>query len=103
MSRVETLLDGGTYSTFIGYENRLAARMYESRGDIARALAAIHRYPRDYRGAWLAPTRREEGRLALMAGDTTRALRAYNHYLEPSLVPERDSVRAIVSRLRRPR
>lgn len=109
LSRVETLLDGGTYSTFIGYENRLAARMYESRGDIARALAAIHRYPRDYRGAWLAPTRREEGRLALMAGDTTRALRAYNHYLElraeaePSLVPERDSVRAIVSRLRRPR
>jgi hypothetical protein len=50
---------------------------------------------------------REEGRLAALDGDTAGAVRAYRRYLalrreaEPSLVPQRDSVQAEVTRLTR--
>jgi hypothetical protein len=72
-----------------------------------RARRAIRLYPRDYAGAWLAPTLREVGRLSLMARDTVGALRAYEHYLavradaEPPFIAERDSIRSVVARLRR--
>jgi hypothetical protein len=95
------------FGNFLGFEHRVMARIYESRGDTAMALRAIRRYPRDYPGVWIGPTRREEGRLALIAGDTVGARRAYEHYLElraeaePPLVAERDSVRALVAKLRR--
>ncbi len=57
-------------------------------------------------GPWFLSTYlHEEGRLAALTGDTTEAIRAYQHYLslrsdpEPPLRPERDSVRAQVARL----
>ena len=55
----------------------------------------------------LASTQREEGRLAALVGDTAAAIRAYRRYLdfrrdaEPSLIPQRDSVRAELARLER--
>ena len=45
------------------------------------------------------------GRWAALAGDTASAIRAFRHYLlwredpEPSLIPERDSVLAELTRL----
>ena len=98
-----------SYSTFLGYENRVMARLYESRGDTAGALRSIRRYPREYPGVWLAPTLREEGRLALAMGDSAGARRAYERYLElradaePPYAAERDSIRAIVTRLGMPK
>jgi hypothetical protein len=43
---------------------------------------------------------RQEGRLAVLVGDTAAAVKAYEKYLnlradpEPPLIPQRDSVRA---------
>jgi hypothetical protein len=96
-----------TYASFSVYEHRLLSRIYESRGDTARALRAIRLYPRDFAGVWLAPTLREEGRMFLIARDTARAIRSYNHFLElraeaePPYVAERDSIKTLVSRLTR--
>jgi len=51
------------------------------------------------------PALRDEGRWAALAGDTASAIRAFRHYLlwredpEPSLIPERDSVLAELTRL----
>ncbi|MDP3775694.1 MAG: hypothetical protein Q8Q85_15655, partial [Gemmatimonadales bacterium] len=88
------------------YEALLLARVWESRGDLRRALAAIRL--RMY-GPGLSEgcCWREEGRLAALAGDTAGAIRAYRTYLvmrqdaEPLLIPQRDSVRAEVARLER--
>jgi hypothetical protein len=50
---------------------------------------------------------RQEGRWAALAGDTASAIQAYEHYLlwranpEPSMIPQRDSVRAELAALRR--
>jgi TolB-like protein len=101
--------EAGVYSwgSFMGFEHRLLSRIYEARGDTVAALRVIQRYPRDYPGSWLAPTLREVGRVALLARDTVRARRAYDHYLElrseveVPFVAERDSIRALVARLRR--
>ena len=85
------------------------AHAYESSGDEASALRAIRR------GVWFNPPRmmstqlREEGRLAARLGDRAGAIRAYEHYLalrsdpEPALIPDRDSIRAEVDRLKRRR
>jgi len=49
---------------------------------------------------------KEEGRLAESVGDTSGAITAYRRYLalrmdpDPSLVPQRDSVRAALAALR---
>jgi len=85
----------------------LLARAYEENGELAAALKTIRR------GLWLNPTRetsswlRQEGRLAAIEGDRGEAIRAYEHYLalrsnpEPSLRPQRDTVRAELDRLKR--
>jgi hypothetical protein len=107
VATLDSLVSRHHYSTFLGFEHRLLARIHEARGDTVRALEAIRRYPRDYVGVWLAPTLREVGRLSLMTCDTVGALRAYEHYLtlraepEPAFVAERDSIRTLVARLRR--
>ena len=48
---------------------------------------------------------REQGRLAVLAGDKKRAVRAYRHYLamsqlaEPSMKPQVDSVKRELARV----
>ena len=91
-----------------GFENLILARIWEARGDKARALSALR--VRDFGRCchWTVATgSREEGRLAAQLGDTTGAIRAYRRYLSlwrdprPALVPQRDSMRAELARLER--
>ncbi|HEU5171168.1 MAG TPA: hypothetical protein VFU46_11555, partial [Gemmatimonadales bacterium] len=87
--------------------NMVLARLYETRGDLAGALARIRRRPLAYdAGVWYLSTGlREEGRLAALAGDRAEAVRAYRHYLalrsnpEPELQPGVERVRAELERL----
>jgi DNA-binding SARP family transcriptional activator/TolB-like protein len=68
--------DAGTYAHLV------VARLYERLGEPSRALDAIRR--RGYMSSWpryLATARREEGRLALAAGDTVGAIASYRQYL----------------------
>lgn len=77
--------------------NLLLARLWEHSGDLPNALRAVRRR---VGGSYLSTFLREEGRLALLTGDTTAAIRAYRHYL--MLRPEPDSsVRPAVERVRR--
>lgn len=107
LAELDTLIGTVNYASFVGFEHRMLARIYESRGDTSRALRAIRLYPRDYTGVSTAPTFREEGRYYLMARDTANAIRSYNHYLElradaePPYVAERDSIKALVATLAR--
>jgi tetratricopeptide (TPR) repeat protein len=86
--------------------NLVAARLRAIHGDVKGALAAIRRRgePGDQK-ILLSTFLREEGRLAALSGDTAGAIRAYNHYLalrsqpEPSLVPQRDTIRTELARL----
>jgi eukaryotic-like serine/threonine-protein kinase len=86
------------------------ARLFESQGDEGRALEAVRRrsYKHDGVGlSGLSTLLLAEGRLALRTGDTTGAMKAFNHYLvlrsdpEPGLIPRRDSIRAIVASVER--
>jgi len=91
------------------FVNLALAHAYEESGDEAGALRVIRR------GVWYYPPRmlsvqlREEGRLAARLGDRAGAIRAYEHYLalrsdpEPVFLPQRDSIRAEVNRLKRGR
>ena len=82
----------------------IAARLYETRGDVSHALAIVRR-----RTSWtnqlLSTQLREEGRLAALLGDTAGAIGAYRHYLalrsdpEPPLRPDAERVRAELMRL----
>jgi DNA-binding SARP family transcriptional activator/TolB-like protein len=94
---------------FPPFGNLILAQAYEASGDAPSALRVIRR------GIWYYPPRllatqlREEGRLAEQTGDRAGALRAWEQYLalrsdpEAALRPERDSIRAEVSRLKRGR
>jgi tetratricopeptide (TPR) repeat protein/TolB-like protein len=83
------------------------ARAYAARGRYREAAAAARR--RNFQPTippyLLAPSYRDEGRYAVLAGDTMAAIRAFRRYLtlraEPDaeLRPERDSVLAELSRL----
>ncbi len=107
LARLDTVVTYGRMSNFLGFEHRLLSRVYEAKGDTARAVRAMHLYPHDYGGAHSAPTQRELGRVLLMARDTAGAIMAYERYLslraeaQPPLIAERDSVKAIVARLTR--
>lgn len=82
-----------------------AARALADNGDVAGALRAVRR------GRWvevpdmLSAHLRLEGELALVAGDTTGALRAFRHFMALSFEPEArrrvevDSLRRFVRRL----
>lgn len=83
----------------------VTAREWARLGNPERALRAIRRRsPLSVR--LLAPAKRDEGSWALAVGDTSGALRAWQHYLalrsnpEPGLMPERDSVLQRFSGLR---
>jgi len=81
--------------------NLQLASLWMQLGDAPRALAAVRRGGGQFGEAphYLSTFLREEGRLALLTGDTTGALRAYRHYLalrpnpDPQLKPGVDSIR----------
>jgi tetratricopeptide (TPR) repeat protein len=91
-----------------GYENVILAKIWEDQGNRRRALSAIRLYPFGAQAYFVAWRLREEGRLAAALGQVDRAIESYRRYLElrknaePSLVPQRDSVRVAMARLVRP-
>jgi hypothetical protein len=103
VAQLDSIASNVTIVGFMGFEHRLLSRIYETRGDTARALRAIKLYPRDFPGVWLAPTYRDLGRAYLIARDSANALRWWNRFLElrtepePPYVAERDSIRALIA------
>jgi hypothetical protein len=107
LARLDSLmLSGPAVSDASAYVHIWAARLWENRGRIEDALGAVRRRP--YMAGWpryLAATLREEGRLALLAGDTTGALKAFRQFLalrhspDETLIPETDAVREITGQL----
>lgn len=88
--------------------NLVLAGLYESRGDLPRALAALRRRVFDYPPFPIYVTyHREEGRLAALNGDRQGAIRSYRRYLalrsgaEPRLQPQVARVRADLAALER--
>jgi hypothetical protein len=87
--------------------NLVIARLAEAQGDLPRALRAVRRRSGGYMlmPTYLSTFLREEGRLATLTGDTSGAIRAYQHYLalrpnpEPRLRPEVERVRGDLARL----
>jgi hypothetical protein len=90
------------------YANLVLAEIHEARGDPERALAAVRRRP--FRGR-LTPSFASsylwtEARLAQLTGDTSGAVRAYNHYLalrsdpDPELESRSADARAALDALR---
>jgi hypothetical protein len=91
-----------------GFEAMTVARLWEESGDLPRALRMMRVRAWGFSNdVGEAVRSREEGRLAVMTGDTAGAIRAWQRYLllrrdaEPSLIPQRDSVRAQLDRLTR--
>jgi len=84
--------------------NLTAARLFEERGDLARARAALRRFFH-YRGTYLSTRLAMEGRLADQMGDRDTAIRAYRHYLvlrrdsEPAVASEVEGIKAALVRL----
>jgi hypothetical protein len=85
------------------YINFVLARAFANAGDNASALRALRRSRDEY---FLAPTLKQEGEIAYRLKDYAGARRAFEKYLvlrsdpEPALRAERDSVRALVNRLK---
>jgi DNA-binding SARP family transcriptional activator len=85
------------------------ARLWEREGDTRAALRAIERRADPFRWApvYMSTFLREEGRLAVLTGDTARAVDAYRRYLafrsnpQASLKPGVDSIRAQLALLQR--
>lgn len=81
------------------------ALAFARRGEWRSAAAAARRRLFN-RAPRLTVFVRDEGRWSALAGDTASAIRAFERYLmlrenpEPVLVPERDSIRAELARLR---
>jgi hypothetical protein len=88
--------------------NLVVARIAEAQGNLPLALKAVRRRAGSYDllpGWYLSTFLHEEGRLAALTGDTTGAIRAYQHYLalrpnpEPEVKREVDGVREELARL----
>lgn len=83
------------------------ARLWEREGDLSAAMRALSRRSAQFRIApmYMSTFTREEGRIALLLGDTATAMSAYRHYLalrpnpQPSLQPGVDSIRATLALL----
>jgi hypothetical protein len=99
MERLDSLMLTGPAWHWALPDYRVAARLWDSSGEPARALAAIRRRRMDVH-LYLGADLREEGRLALRAGDTTGAVGAWRHYLALRSDPEA-SLRAEVEQIRR--
>jgi hypothetical protein len=108
--RLDSLMANASYAanpSRVAIGALTGAALLEKHHGPARALAAVRR-----RATWwnneapyLAAQLREEGRLAVLAGQREDAVRAWRHYLslrssvEPSVQPEVDHVRAELARL----
>ena len=82
LARLDTLLQqGSAVEQFVPtVATVIAARLYEDRGDLARALELSRR--RTFWWNWMLSTPlRDEGRLAAQLGDRAGAIRAYRHYV----------------------
>jgi hypothetical protein len=108
IDRLDSLLRTGPDGTVREMGNLVVARLKETHGDAAGALAAIRR--RDYflaRPAYLSTSLREEARLAALTGDREGAILAYRHYLalrsapDPALARDARNARAALERLMR--
>jgi hypothetical protein len=93
---------------FEDFANLEVAHLRERLGDRRAALAAVRRRSYAYHLTdYLATHLREEGRLAALTGDTSGAVRAYQHYLalrsdpEPALRPSVEAIRAELGKLGR--
>jgi tRNA A-37 threonylcarbamoyl transferase component Bud32 len=109
LGRLDSLQSAGLYVFGTDFGNLVLARLYETRGNLQAALAALRRRPYDWDSGpeYLSTFLREEGRLAALTGDREGGIHAYRHYLalrsdpEPPLGPQVDSVRAELDRLLR--
>jgi tetratricopeptide (TPR) repeat protein len=107
-ARVESAITRACCARVRAHTSLLLAVAYERGRRYADALRIVRRN-RWSSPAFLSTWLRMEGRLAGQLGDREGALRAYEHYLalrsnpERRLLPERESIRAEVSRLRRGR
>jgi tetratricopeptide (TPR) repeat protein len=106
LARADSLMALGPMETDAMAGNIILARLWEKAGNIDAALQALRRRPHAVLGLfYLAPSLREEGRLAELSGDREGAIRAYRHYLalrsrpDPELQPEVDSVSRSLQRL----
>jgi len=110
--RVVGELDSALVATSLpgitGTGNLILARLYETQGDLPRALAVIRRRLFDLVPVPVYVTYyREEARLAALNGDRTGAIRAYRRYLalrsgaDPSLQPLVSQVRGELEALQR--
>jgi tetratricopeptide (TPR) repeat protein len=108
LERLDSLLASGPQQSLnvLRMANLEAARLFERDGKPDRALRAVRRRARhwgDY--SFLSTAHREEGRLAALTGDKAGAIVAYQTYLrfranpEPSLIPEREMIKAELARL----
>jgi TolB-like protein len=103
-ARVESSIRDGSGRRAPVYSKLALVRAYERAGYDSSALRLLRRGSAAY---FLAASLRKEGEIALRLKDRTGALRAFEHYLalrsdpEAALVADRDSIRALVSRLRR--
>jgi hypothetical protein len=89
IDRLDSLMRTGPDGTVREMGNLIVARLKETHGDVAGALAAVRR--RDYflaRPAYLSTSLREEARLAALTGDREGAIRAYRHYLALRSAPD---------------
>jgi hypothetical protein len=93
-------------SELVHAANLQLARLQESRGNLTGALRALRRrayFLGDL--TFFSTALREEGRMAMLAGDRAGAARAYQHYLalrstpEPSQKPEVEQVRSELATL----
>jgi hypothetical protein len=105
LGRADSLVRAGWIADV--FMNLILARLWETEGDMSRALAAVRRrqYDDPDGPAYLATGLRMEGRLAALAGDRDAAVRAYTHYLalvnrpEPRVQPLVAQVREELARL----
>ncbi|HEV2086593.1 MAG TPA: hypothetical protein VGR09_16080, partial [Gemmatimonadales bacterium] len=98
----------GFGATLEPYGNIVAARLWNERGNPARALAAVRRRVAGLRvRPILIAYIRDEARYAALAGDREGAIREYRHYLrlrsdpEPAVRAKVDEVRAELAALER--
>jgi len=99
MERLDSLMLTGPAWHWALPDYRVAARLWDASGEPVRALAAIRRRRMDVH-LYLAPDLREEGRLALAAGDTAGAVAVWRHYLALRSDPE-PALRAEAAQVRR--